>query len=395
MPGSERRAVPTYLDNAATTPVKPEVRSAMEPFLAEVFGNTSSTHQFGRAARAAVDQARRTIADALGVGPDNVFFTSGGTEADNLAVVGRALAARRAGRPFRVAVGATEHQAVLGSAGAVESFGGESEVLGVDQNGHLDLARLDAALARQPAVVSVMWVNNEVGTIQDIPTIAERCRAAGVPFHTDMVQAVGKIETRLGRVPISLAAIAGHKIGGPKGVGALISVDPDSVEPLLHGGSHQGGLRPGTENVAGAVGLAEAVKLAVDDQAAFVAHTRALRDALEAGIEERLPDAVVNGRDGVRAPHISNVAFAAAESGALLMHLDIAGIACSAGSACKSGATVISHVLEAMGVPRDIAMGSIRFSFSASNTMVEVERVLEVLPSIVGKVRAMGEVLRS
>lgn len=386
---------PIYLDNAATTPVKPEVRAAMEPYLADLFGNPSSRHQFGRAARAAVDQARRMIGVVLGVDETAVFFTSGGTEADNLAVIGRALAARKAGKPFRVAVGATEHQAVLGAAEAVEDLGGEAEILPVDATGHLDLDMLDGALDRQPAVVSAMWVNNEVGTIQDVATIAERCDVAGVPFHTDMVQAVGKIEAPLGALPISLAAIAGHKIGAPKGVGALICLDPDLVVPLLHGGSHQGGVRPGTENVAGAVGLAEAIKIAVASQGEFAAHTRQLRDALEAGIRDRLPDAVVNGRQGTRAPHISNVAFPGAESGALLMHLDLAGIACSAGSACKSGTSAISHVLDAMGVPRDLAMGSIRFSFSASNTMAEVERVLEVLPGVVNKVRATSEVVRS
>jgi cysteine desulfurase len=390
-----RQSSPVYMDNAATTPVRREVLDAMSPYMSEVFGNTSSTHQFGRAARAAIDQARRTIGDTLGVEADAVFFTSGGTEADNLAVIGRALAARKAGKPFRVAVSATEHQAVLGAAEAVEDLGGEAESLPVDANGHLDLDTLDGALDRQPAVVSVMWVNNEVGTIQDVATIAERCAAAGVSFHTDMVQAVGKIDAPLGALPISLAAIAGHKIGAPKGVGALICMNPDLVVPLLRGGSHQGGLRPGTENVAGAVGLAEAVKLAVGGQAAFAAHTRELREALEAGISERFPDAVVNGRDGTRAPHIANVGFPGAESGALLMHLDLQGIACSAGSACKSGTTAISHVLEAMDVPREIATGTIRFSFSKSNTMAEVERVLEVLPGVVARVRELNAVVGS
>jgi len=383
-----------YLDHAATTPVRPEVRAAMEPFLGdEAFGNPSSSHRAGRVARAGLDEARRRIAGALGAEPGEVVFTSGGTEADNLAVLGVALAARTAQRPFRVAVGAAEHKAVLDAARWVERLGGEAVILPLDGAGQVDVAAVDAALARGVALLSVMWVNNEVGVVQDVAALAARAAAAGVPFHTDAVQAVGKVPCSLAQSPIALLSLSGHKLGAPKGAGALVVRGDVPLEPLLHGGGQQRGVRPGTENVAGAVGLSVAVEFAAAELDETAAHTRALRDDLERRLVERFPDAVVHGSRAPRAPHISNVSIPGTDSGGLLMHLDLAGVACSSGSACTTGSAAPSHVLTAMGVPAPLATASLRCSFAHTSTAGDVDRLLEVLPDAVAKVRQVAGAL--
>lgn len=366
----------------------------MAPFLDErLFGNPSSAHRYGRDARAAVAQARQTIAETLGVEPRDVVFVSGGTEGDNLAVLGGALAARAAGRPFRAAVSAIEHKAVLGAAHALEALGGEVVTLPVDGAGRLLLDALDAALERGIGVVSVMWVNNEVGVVQDMAAIAERCRARGTPFHTDAVQAVGKIPCALGEAGCTLATISGHKIGAPKGIGALIVRDRAAVLPIIHGGGQQSGLRPGTENVAGIVALGRAVELAVNELAEFGRRIGALRDDFERRLTAVIPDAQVNGTEAPRAPHVSSVSIPGTDSEAMLMHLDLAGIACSSGSACTTGAVEPSHVLTAMGVPWDRAIASLRFSFGKQNTAEDVEYVIGQLPKVVEKVRSLAGVL--
>lgn len=383
-----------YLDNAATTPVRPEVLEAMLPYLgAEAFGNPSSPHRFGRTARAGVEEAKRTIAEHLGAEPNQVIFTSGGTEADNLVVIGAALASRDRGGPFRVAVSATEHKAVLAAAHAVVHLGGEEVVLPVAPDGVVQDAAVDEALARGVAVLSVMWVNNEVGTVQPVGRIAARCREAGVAFHTDAVQAFGKIPVSLTDVPCTFLTVSGHKIGAPKGIGALVVRDRRAVEAIIHGGGQQFGLRPGTENVPGIIGLGRAVELAAAEQAEFARRAAALRDDLERRVLDVVPDAVVNGRAAERAPHVSNVSLPGTDSEALLMHLDLAGIACSSGSACSTGSVEPSHVLTAMGVPRDLGVAALRFSFGKANTPEDVEAVVGALPKAVEKVRALSAVL--
>jgi len=386
-----------YLDNAATTPVRPEVLEAMLPYLGrDAFGNPSSAHRFGRAARAGVEEAKRTIAEVLGGGvePGHVIFTSGGTEADNLAVIGAALAARDRGGPFRVAVSAIEHKAVLAAAHAVVHLGGEEVILPVDGEGAVSLEALDEALARgSVAVVAVMWVNNEVGAVQPVARLAERCRQAGVPFHVDAVQAFGKIPVSLRDVPCTLLTLSGHKIGAPKGIGALIVRDRHVVEAIIHGGGQQFGIRPGTENVPGIVALGKAVELAAQEQAGFAARVAALRDELERRLLAVMPDAVVNAARGLRAPHVSNVSIPGTDSEALLMHLDLAGIACSSGSACSTGAVEPSHVLTAMGVPRELGVAALRFSFGKDSSEEDVEAVIGAMPKIVEKVRALSAVL--
>ncbi len=384
----------SYLDHAATTPVRPEVREAMLPYLGdEAFGNPSSAHRFGRAARAGIEEAKRLVAQALGAEPNQVIFTSGGTEADNLAVIGAALAARERGGPFRAAVAASEHKAILAAAHAVVHLGGEEIVLPVGGDGVVDEAALEAALARGVAVVSVMWVNNEVGTIQPVAQLAERCRAAGVCFHTDAVQAFGKVPVSVRDVPCTLLTISGHKIGAPKGIGALVVRDRHAIEAIIHGGGQQFGLRPGTENVPGIIALGRAVELAAAEQAELARRLETLRDALEARITALFADARVNGRDGARAPHVLNVSFPGTDSEAMLMHLDLAGIACSAGSACNTGAVEPSHVLTAMGVPRELGVAALRFSFGRSSTDADVETLVGALPKIVEKVRSLSAVL--
>ena len=384
----------TYLDNAATTPVRPEVLEAMLPYLGkDAFGNPSSAHRFGRAARAGIEEAKRSVAEAVGAEPNQVIFTSGGTEADNLAIIGAALAAKDRGGPFRVAVCATEHKATLAAAHAVKHLGGDEVILPVSAAGTVEMGALQAALGRGLALVSVMWVNNEVGTMQPVAALADRCCDAGVLFHSDAVQAFGKVPVSLRDVNCTLLTISGHKIGAPKGVGALIVRDRHAVEAIIHGGGQQYGIRPGTENVPGIVALGVAARLAAAEQQALAARLRDLRDELERRILTIVPDAVVNGAQGERAPHITNVSIPGTDSEALLMHLDLGGIACSSGSACSTGAVEPSHVLTAMGVSRDLGVAALRFSFGKDSGMEDVDAVTQALPKVVEKVRSLSAVL--
>jgi cysteine desulfurase len=385
---------PVYLDHAATTPVRPEVLEAMLPYLTnQAFGNPSSAHRFGRAARAGIEQARREIAQAVGAEPNQVIFTSGGTEADNLGIIGAALAARDRGGNVCAVVSAIEHKAVLAAAHAVCHLGGREVVLPVDEEGRVRLDALDEALAGHPAVVSIMWVNNEVGVVQPVGEIAHRCHVAGVVFHTDAVQAFGKVPVAVGDLPCTLLTLSGHKIGAPKGIGALIVRDRKAIEAIIHGGGQQYGIRPGTENVAGAVALGRAALLAAREQPEEAPRLRALRDLLAERLCATVPDLVVNGAGAEGAPHVLNVSVAGADSEALLMHLDLAGVAASSGSACSTGAVEPSHVLVAMGVPRELALGAIRFSFGRESTAEDVDRVAELMPGVVAKVRKLAGVL--
>ncbi len=383
-----------YLDNAATTPVRPEVLEAMMPFLTDrAFGNPSSSHHFGRTARAGVEEARRKIAAAFGAEPREVIFTSGGTEADNLALVGASLAAKSAGRPFRVAVGAADHKAVLGAARWIEHLGGETLIIPVDSNGLLERDGIADALRQGVAVFGAMWVNNETGTIQDVAEIGGRCSQADTPFHVDAVQAVGKIRCGVVEPGASFFAISGHKIGGPKGIGALIVRHRAALEGIIHGGGQQAGIRPGTENVPGIVALGRAVELAVEEQPATAASLGGLRDELERRVLEQISDAQVHAAQVPRAPHISNMSIPGTDSESLLMHLDLAGIACSSGSACSTGSVEPSHVLTAMGVSRELGVAALRFSFGKQNTTADVARVAEELPKVVAKIRRLASVL--
>ena len=364
------------------------------PYLTDQsFGNPSSAHRFGRAARAGIEQSRRQIAEALGAEPGQVIFTSGGTEADNLGIVGAALAARDRGAAMCVAVSTIEHKAVLAAAHAVCHLGGREVLLPVGSGGTLELDALEEALAETPAIVSVMWVNNEVGTVQPVGDIAGLCHQAGVVFHTDAVQAIGKVAVSVKELRCTLLTVSGHKIGAPKGIGALIVRDRKAVEAIIHGGGQQFGIRPGTENVAGAVALGRAVQLAAAEQASLAERLTRLRDLLARGLKTSIADLVINAEDSVRAPHLLSVAVPGADSEALLMHFDLAGVAVSSGSACSTGAVEPSHVLIAMGVPRDLALGTIRFSLGRETSEADIERALEVVPGVVDKVRKLAGVL--
>ena len=379
-----------YLDHAATTPVRPEVLEAMLPYLGvEAFGNPSSAHRVGRAARAGVEEAKRRVAEALHVEPNQVIFTSGGTEADNLAIIGSALAAKDHGGHFRVAVSATEHKAILAAAHAVKHLGGDEVILPVDSDGLVDESAVEDALRRGVAIVSVMWVNNEVGTVQPIAKLAARCREAGVAFHSDAVQAFGKVPVDLAEVPVTFLTISGHKIGAPKGIGALVVRDRHALEAIIHGGGQQFGIRPGTENVPGIVALGRAAELAAREQATTAARVAKLRDDLEARFLAAVPDAVVNGKNAPRAPQTVSFSIPGADGEALLMHLDLAGIACSGGSACSTGSVEPSHVLTAMGIARDMGSAALRFSLGRESTTEDVDALIEAMPKVVAKVRAL------
>src|SRR5207253_7286828 len=283
--------------------------------------------------------------------------------------------------------------AALAAAHAVKHLGGEEVILPVSASGLVDYRALDAVLDEGVALVSVMWVNNEVGTVQPVAELASRCCDAGVLFHSAAVQAFGKVPVSLRDVNCTLLTISGHKIGAPKGVGALIVRDRKAVEAIIHGGGQQFGIRPGTENVPGIVGLGIAAKLAAQEQPALAARLRELRDELERRALAIVPDAVINGWQSARAPHISNISIPGADSEALLMHLDLAGIACSSGSACSTGTVEPSHVLTAMSVPRELGVAALRFSFGKDSTLEDVEAVSGALPKIVEKVRSLSAVL--
>lgn len=388
-----------YLDHAATTPVRSEVREAMLPYLGDdAFGNPSSAHAFGRSARAAVEHAREQVARALGAEPRQVFFTSGGTEADNLAVLGAALARRNERHSLAAAhlvSSPTEHKAVLAALHEAEAQGARVTLLPVDRNGVVDLPALEDALKEhhKPSLVSVMWVNNEVATIQPVAEIARRCAEAGVPFHTDAVQAFGKVPIDLKTFPWAAVTVSAHKVCGPKGVGALVVRDPKLFHGIVHGGSQQSGLRPGTENVPGIVAFGEAAELAAKEQAANAAAWGAMRDALERAILERVTDALVHAAGAARSPNILSVSAPGTDSESLLMHLDLAGVAASSGSACLTGAVEPSHVLTAMGVKRDLAAAAVRFSFGCLSAPDHVPRVADAYGRVVGKVRQLRQVL--
>ncbi|HET7584078.1 MAG TPA: cysteine desulfurase family protein [Gemmatimonadaceae bacterium] len=382
---------PVYLDHAATTPVHADVVAAMEPFFGPRFGNPSSTHRWGREARVALDEARERLAACLGAHPDEICFTSGGTEGDNFAVLG-AWRATRATAPRRRAVvtSVIEHKAVLGAVHQAAHEGAEERLLPVTPDGVIDMDAAAAALTDDVAVCSVMWVNNEVGTLQPVESIVEMARAHGILVHTDAVQAFGKAEIDVRRLAVDVLTISGHKIGAPKGIGALFLRRDATVEPLLHGGGQNRGRRPGTENVPFAVGLARAAELTVQERERETARLRALRDVLERTLLERIPDAVVHGRNAPRAPHILNLSVPGTDSESLLMALDLAGVACSSGSACQSGSVDPSHVLSAMGVPRELATAAIRMSLGVLTTEACVQRVGELFPALVAKARRLS-----
>jgi cysteine desulfurase len=382
-------APPIYLDHAATTPVRREAFEAMEPFYGSRFGNPSSSHRWGREARAALDEARERLAQCLGAQPDEVCFTSGGTEGDNLAVLGAWRSQRLHGK--RVVVSTQiEHKAVLGAVHHAAHEGAQERLAAPTAHGIVEPDAVDGLLDDDVAVCSVMWVNNEIGTVQPITELANRSKAKGVLFHTDAVQAFGKIPVDAREVPFDMLTISGHKIGAPKGIGAIYVRRGTQLEPLFYGGSQHRGRRPGTENVAAAVGLARAAELAVEERQVEMRRLARLRDELEAALVARIPDAVVHGRGAPRAAHILNLSVPGTDSESLLMALDLAGVACSSGSACQSGNVDPSHVLSALGVRRELAVAAVRMSLGALTTPDCVDRVAQLFPALITKARRLA-----
>jgi len=376
---------PIYLDHNATTPVLPEVLDAMLPYFREEYGNASSIHRWGQRARGAVEQSRESVAALLGCRPSEIVFTSGGTESDNLAIFGVGA---------HVVTTSIEHHAVLNACQTLDA-----SFVKVGATGVVDPDAVAAAMQPETRLVSVMLANNEIGTIQPLGEIAKLAHERGALVHTDAVQGAGKIAIDVRELGVDLLAISAHKIYGPKGVGALYVRKGVRIRPQMFGGRHERERRAGTENVPGIVGLGKAAEIARRELPAESARLSGLRDRLECGVLERVPDVSVNGAafngSKHRVPNTTNLTFDGIEGESLVIALDLQGISCSTGSACSSGAIEPSHVLTAIGLSGDRARSTLRISLGKQNTAAEVDRVLEVLPGVVERLRALSPVYRA
>ncbi|MCK9307137.1 MAG: cysteine desulfurase NifS [Methanoculleus sp.] len=382
----QRRSV--YMDHAATTPTRPEVVEAMLPYFSERFGNPSSLYALAREAEEAVEEARGRVAAAIGASPEEVFFTSGGTEADNWAVKGVAAANKKKGD--HIVTSSIEHHAVLHTCRALEKQGYRVTYLPVDEFGRVDLAAVEEAITDRTVLVSVMAANNEIGTVQPVRAIAAVAHDHGVPFHTDAVQAIGAFPVDVNEIGADLLAISAHKFGGPKGAGALYVRRRTRVGTFMDGGAQERGRRAGTENVPGIVGLGKAIDLAVAGMARNAARLAAMRDRLIRGILETIPATRLNGHPVERLPNNVNVAFRYVEGESILLMLDAHGVAASTGSACTSASLEPSHVLTACGLPPEHAHGSLRLTLGYANTEEDVDYVLSVLPGVIKRLRGMS-----
>ncbi|HUE42947.1 MAG TPA: cysteine desulfurase family protein [Candidatus Sulfotelmatobacter sp.] len=404
-----------YFDHNATTAVEPEVLEAMLPYLSGDFGNASSIHTFGQKARAAVETAREQVAALIAARPQEIVFTSGGTEADNHAIFGVVRAASADGgdptghpgsskaqgqvpnrlqapKAPHVITTAIEHEAVLNSCQELEKQGFAVTYLAVDRNGLVDPDEVCRALRAETILITVMHANNEIGTVQSIEEIGRIAAEADVYLHTDAVQSAGRISIDVNALKLDLLSISGHKMYAPKGVGALYVRGGTRIQQLMYGGHHQRGFRPGTENVAAIVGLGKAAEIARGSLAADAERVGKLRDELERGLLERVPDAHANGAGAARTPNTTNITFAGIDGEALVIALDLKGLACSTGAACSSGAVEPSHVLTAIGLSAEEARGSLRFSFGRHTTGEDLELALEVVPATVERLRELSPV---
>jgi cysteine desulfurase len=381
-----------YLDHNATTPVHPEVVKAMLPYFGERFGNPSSVHSFGQEARHALDEARGAVAAAIGARSDEIVFTSGGTEADNLAVAGVATAL--AGKGRHIITSKIEHHAVLGTCQHLASAGFEVTEVPCDGDGIVDPQSVRDAVRKDTVLITIMHANNETGAIQPVPEIGKIALERGIVFHTDAVQSLGKLPLDVNALGVNLMSVSSHKVYGPKGVGALIVRRGTPLLPIAFGGHHERKRRAGTENVSGIMGFAKAVELATSDLEATQARVLRLRRKLEEGVLAAVPHVRLNGHPTKRLPSTASLCFEFIEGESLVLSLDMEGIAVSSGSACTSGSSEPSHVLLAMGVPPAVAQGSVRFSLGTENTESGVDYVLEVLPRIVERLRAMSPLYR-
>ena len=400
-----------YLDFNATTPVEPEVLDAMLPFFSTEFGNAASIHTFGQKSRAAVETAREKVAALIGARPQEIVFTSGGTESDNHAIFGVVLqpllqarsevegsvahGAVRSGEIGRhIITTAIEHEAVLNACQALEKEGVAVTYLPTDHEGQIDLEELRRAIRPETILITVMHANNELGTIQPLEEIGRLAAEADVYLHTDAVQSAGKIPIDVNALGVDLLSLSGHKLYAPKGIGALYVRGGTRLRQLLYGGHHQRGFRPGTENVAGIVGFGKAAEIARKSLRETAQRVSTLRDKLEQGLLHRVPQSRVNGGAAPRTPNTANLVFPGVEGEALLIALDLRGLACSTGAACSSGAVEPSHVLTAIGLPPEEARASLRFSLGRHTTSADLEFALNVVPAAVAQLRELSPAYR-
>jgi cysteine desulfurase len=376
-----------YLDHAATTPVHPEVLAAMLPYFTRNFGNPSSVHAFGRESRIAVDKARATIANAINADAREIVFTSGGTEADNMAIQGVAIAMADKGK--HIITSSVEHHAVLDTCEYLAKQGWEVTFLPVDEFGRISLADLEAAIRPDTVLISLIHGNNEVGTMQPVAEVGELARKKGIVFHVDAVQTVGTIPVDVKALKVDLLSFSAHKFYGPKGIGALYIRKGTRIKPLVHGGGQERKYRPGTENHAAIVGMARALEFALENMSDNVDRVTALRDRLIKGLLE-IPEVRLNGHPTDRLPGNVNVGIRYVEGESLILSLDMKGVAVSSGSACTSGALDPSHVLLAMGMSHEIAHGSLRLTLGIDTTDEDIDYVLSIMPAIVDRLRKMS-----
>lgn len=377
-----------YMDNAATTATRPEVLEAMLPYFTQTFGNPSSIHGVGREARKAVEAARKQVADAIGAEAREVYFSAGGSESDNWAIRLGCEAMQKKGK--HIITSAIEHHAVLHTCQAMEKEGYRVTYLPVDEFGMVSVSDVEAAICDDTALITIMMANNEIGTLQPIKEIAQIAKAKGVLFHTDAVQAIGAVPVNVKELGVDMLSMSGHKFHGPKGIGALYVRKGIKMSNLIHGGAQERGFRAGTENLPAIVGIGKAIELAVAELPAYTEKMTSLRDRLIDSLTERIPEIRLNGHRTQRLPGNVNISIRYLEGESILMRLDLAGIEASSGSACTSGSLDPSHVLLAIGLPHEIAHGSLRLSLGMENTEEEVETVLNELPKIVENLRAMS-----
>jgi cysteine desulfurase len=377
-----------YLDYNATTPIEPEVLDAMRPYFSAEFGNAASIHTPGQKARAAVETAREQVAALIGARPQEIVFTSGGTESDNHAIFG-VVASSSTSRPH-VITSLTEHEAVLNACQALEKQAVDVTYLGVDRDGQIDLEELRRAIRPETVLITIMHANNELGTVQPLEETGRIAKEANVYFHTDAVQSAGKIPIDVNRFQLDLLSLSGHKLYAAKGIGALYIRGGTAVRQLLYGGHHQRGFRPGTENVTGIVGFGKAAELARNSLANDAKRLGALRDQLEHGLLHRVPHSRINGGRAQRTPNTTNLVFPGVEGEALLIALDLKGLACSTGAACSSGAVEPSHVLTALGLPPEEARASLRFSLGRHTSQADIDFALSIVPAAVAQLRALS-----
>jgi cysteine desulfurase len=379
-----------YLDFNATTPVDPAVIDAMVPYFSVNFANASSIHTPGQRARNAVETAREQVAVLIGANPKEIIFTSGGTESDNHAIFGIVNPAWSRNAASHVITSAIEHEAVLNACQAAEKQGASATYLPVDKNGRVDPASVRAAIRPETVLIAIMHANNELGTIQPLEEIGEIATKADIYFHTDAVQSVGKIPVNVNSLAVDLLALSGHKIYAPKGIGAIYIRGGTHLQQLLYGGHHQRGARPGTENVAGIVGLGAAAEIAKKSLVEDATRVSALRDRLEENLLQNVPDARSNAAGAPRTPNTTNIIFPGVEGEALLISLDLKGLACSTGAACSSGTVEPSHVLTAIGLTPEDARASLRFSLGRHTTPAEIDFALQVIPAAVHQLRQLS-----